>query len=381
MHGRFAAIYADTNHDLGAHMIKLTRRNYLQSTLAAFAGVYTKNTLPVFASPREAKRTGFQLCELFGNPESQDVKIAKQLGVTHVIAGMSLSRVRREEYADLARKTKDAWTAAGMTIAGVEGHPVAFERLKLGVEGADEEIENTKWAIEALSKAGINMICYNFMAGLGWTRTNTKIEERGGAMTSEFDLEASKALGLTGSGEVSEEKMWANITHFIKEVMPVADRFGVRMALHPDDPPVSPLRGIARILTSAKAYRRVMDIVPSSMNGVTFCQANFTLMGEDVYALAKEWTTRNKIFFVHFRDVKGTKEKFRETFHDNGPTDMPRILKIYSKAGFNGPIRPDHAPTIEIDRSDTRSGYTMGGKVFAFGYMKGIMDALKLPYC
>lgn len=359
----------------------ITRRNYLQGTLAALVGAYTKTSLPAaFAATPEARRAGFQLCELFGDPQSQDVKIAKQLGVTHVIAGMSLSRVRREEYADLARKTRDAWNAAGMTIAGVEGHPVAFEKLKLGVDGAEEEIENTKWAIEALSKAGINMICYNFMAGLGWTRTNTKIEERGGALTSEFDLEASKALGLTRSGEVSEEKMWANITHFVKEVMPVADKFGVRMALHPDDPPISPLRGIARILTSAKAYRRVLDIVPSPMNGVTFCQANFKLMGEDVYALAKEWTTKKKIFFIHFRDVTGTKEKFHETFHDNGPTDMVRILQVYSNAGFNGPIRPDHAPTIEIDRSDTRSGYTMGGKVFAFGYMKGIMDALKLPY-
>ena len=361
-------------------MAKLSRRNYLQGTLAAFAGAYAKNTLPALAVPPEVKRTGFQLCELFSNPESQDVKIAKQLGVTHVIAGMMLSRVRREEYADLARKTREEWNATGMRVAGVEGHPVAFEKLKLGVEGAEEEIENTKWAIAALSKAGIPMICYNFMAGLGWTRTNTKIEERGGAMTSEFDLEASKALGLTPNGEVSEEKMWANITHFIKEVMPVADKFGVRMALHPDDPPVSPLRGIARILTSAKAYRRVMDIVPSPMNGVTFCQANFKLMGEDIYALAREWTTKNKIFFIHFRDVKGTKEKFRETFHDNGPTDMVRILEVYSKAGFNGPIRPDHAPTIEIDRNDTRSGYTMGGKVFAFGYMKGIMDAVKLPH-
>jgi mannonate dehydratase len=364
----------------GANMIRLSRRNYLQGTLAALAGACAKASLPAFASPPAAPRSGFQLCELFGDPESQDVKIAKQLGVNHVIAGMTLSRVRREEYSDLARKTRDAWNAAGMTVAGVEGHPVAFERLKLGTEGADEEIENTKWAIEALSKAGINMICYNFMAGLGWTRTNTKFEERGGAMTSEFDLEASKALGLTRSGEVSEEKMWANLTHFIKEVMPVADRFGVRMALHPDDPPVSPLRGIARILTSAKAYRRVMDIVPSPMNGITFCQANFKLMGEDIYALAKEWTTKNRIFFIHYRDVKGTKEKFHETFHDNGPTDMVRILEVYSKSGFNGPIRPDHAPTIEIDRSDTRSGYTMGGKVFAFGYMKGIMDALKLPH-
>lgn len=362
-------------------MIQLSRRNYIQGALAALAGACTQGTWNVLASQPESRRTGFQLCELFNSPESQDVKIAKQLGVTHVIAGMTLNRVRREEYADLVRKIKDEWTGAGMTIAGVEGHPVGFERLKLGVEGADEEIENTKWAIEALGKAGINMICYNFMAGLGWTRTNTRIEERGGAMTSEFDLESSRALGLTRSGEVSEEKIWSNMTHFIKEIMPVADRFGVRMALHPDDPPISPLRGVARILTSAKAYRRVMDLAPSPMNGVTFCQANFKLMGEDIYSLAKEWINRKKIFFVHFRDVAGTKEKFHETFHDNGPTDMVKMLEVYSKAGFNGPIRPDHAPTIEIDRNDSRSGYTMGGKVFAFGYMKGIMDASKLPYC
>jgi mannonate dehydratase len=361
-------------------MRNLTRRKYLQAALATIAGAYVDPSMALPVARPNEKRGGFQLSELFSSPESQDVKVARQLGVNNVIAGMQLSRVRREEYVDVARKTQEAWTAAGMKIVGVEGHPVAFEKLKLGVEGADEEIENTKWAIEALSKAGIPMICYNFMAGLGWTRTNTKVEERGGAMTSEFDLEASKAMGLTRSGQVSEAKMWANITHFIKEVMPVADKFKVRMALHPDDPPISPLRGIARILTSAHAYRRVMDVVPSPMNGITFCQANFKLMGEDIYALAKEWTSKNRIFFVHFRDVEGTKAKFHETFHDNGPTDMIRMLQIYSKAGFNGPIRPDHAPTIEIDRSDTRSGYTMGGKVFAFGYMKGIMDALKLPY-
>ncbi len=362
-------------------MAKITRRDYIHGTLATLAGACTETSMTALASPQANKRVGFQLTELFRDPESQDVKIAKQLGLTHVIASMNLSRVRREQYLESAQKARDAWSAVGMTIAGVEGHPVAFERLKLGVEGADEEIENTKWAIEALSKVGINMICYNFMAGLGWTRTSTKVEERGGAMTSEFDLEAAKALGLTPNGEVSEEKMWANITRFIKEVMPIAEKFGVRMALHPDDPPVSPLRGIARILTSARAYRRVMDIVPSPVNGVTFCQANFKLMGEDIYTLAKEWTSRNKIFFVHFRDVAGTKEKFHETFHDNGPTNMVRMLEIYSKAGFNGPIRPDHAPTIEIDKNDTRSGYTMGGKVYAFGFMKGIMEALQLPYC
>jgi mannonate dehydratase len=359
-------------------MTKLTRRNCIQGTLAALAGA----PLPALAIPIVPASTGFKLSELFGNPASQDVKIARQVGVNYVIAGMPFGRVRKEQYLEVAQKTKDEWTAAGMTIAGVEGHPVPFEKLKLGVEGADEEIENSKWAIEALSKVGINMICYNFMAGLGWTRTRTDLLERGGALTSEFDAEAAKAQGLTPAGEVSEEKMWANMTKFIKEVMPVADKFRVQMALHPDDPPLPVLRGVARIVTSAKAYRRVMDMVPSPMNGITFCQANFKLMGEDIYALAKQWCSQKKIFFVHYRDVEGTKEKFHETFHDNGPTDMVRILQVYSQNGFNGPIRPDHAPTIESDRSanNRASGYTIGGKVFAFGYMKGIMESLKLPY-
>jgi mannonate dehydratase len=161
--------------------------------------------------------------------------------------------------------------------------------------------------------------------------------------------------------------------------MPVADKFGVAMALHPDDPPLSPLRGIGRICISARNYERIMSIVPSPMNGVTFCQANFVAMGEDIYALAKRWLDRKKVFFVHYRDIAGQGAYFRETFHDNGPTDMARILKIYGEAGFTGPIRPDHAPTLEGEAND-RPGYAFMGKILAFGYMKGILDAAKLPY-
>jgi len=361
-------------------MKDLTRRNCIRSAVAAaLGGAAVVGESPAQAAPSQSGRAGFQLAEIFGNPKSSDVKLARQLGVTHVIAGMGLGRVRREQYVETVQSVKSAFAEAGMTVVGVESHPVPAEKIKLGVEGRDEEIENYKWAIEALSKAGINMICYNFMAGLGWSRTRVDVPERGGALTSEFDIEAAKAQGLTRWGEVSEEKMWDNMNYFIKAVMPVADRFQVRMAGHPDDPPLSPLRGIARILTSARNYRRVFDMAPSPMNGVTFCQANFKLMGEDIYALAKEWTSKKKIFFVHFRDVEGTREKFHETFHDNGPTDMVRMLQIYSKYGFNGPIRPDHAPTIEGEAND-RPGYAMGGKVLAFGYMKGIMEALKLPY-
>ncbi len=361
-------------------MPQITRRNCIQGSLAGLAA--SGGILPALAVPPNPAARGFKLSELFGNPQSNDVVIAKQIGVNHVITGMNFGRVRKEQYLESAQKTKEAWAAAGMTIAGVEGHPVPFDNLKAGTPQADEEIENTKWAIEALSKVGINLICYNFMAGLGWTRTNTKLPERGGALTSEFDAAAPSMQGLTKFGEISEEKMWANITKFIKEVMPVAEKFQVKMALHPDDPPLSPLRGVARICTSARNYRRIMDIVPSPVNGVTFCQANFKLMGEDIYALAKEWCQKKKVFFVHFRDVEGTKAKFHETFHDNGPTDMPRMLKIYSDNGFDGPIRPDHAPAIASDNvgEGGSSGYTMGAKVLAFGYMRGIMEALKLPY-
>src|SRR5258708_13988638 len=146
------------------------------------------------------------------------------------------------------------------------------------------------------------------------------------------------------------------------------------MALHPDDTPLSPLRGIVRILTSAANYRRVLKMVPSPVNGITFCQANFKLMGEDIAALAREWCAQKKIFLVHFRDVTGTREHFRETFHDLGPTDLARMLKIYHDAGLDGPMRPDHAPTLDRQSPDNPA-YAMRGTALTIGYMKAAMYA------
>jgi len=198
-------------------------------------------------------------------------------------------------------------------------------------------------------------------------------------LTSEFSYEDSIKKGLTEWGEVSEDKMWDNITYFLERVIPVAEKNNMKMALHPDDPPISPLRGIARICTSADNYRRIMNIAPSPVNGITFCQANFRAMGENIYDLAREFCESGKVFFVHFRDIEGKANRFHETFHDNGPTDMARMLEIYSRSGFVGPIRPDHAPTMEGESEESK-GYGMTGKVFAFGYMKGLMDARNIAY-
>jgi len=363
-------------------MTPFTRRNYLKSAAALAAGGAVLSTeQTAMARPAVSGKPGIKFCEIFNAGEKTRFKLAQQMGLKNAISSVNivLQKTRREDYVSALTRIKSELAEGGLTMAGVESHPVPAEKIKLGVEGRDEEIENYKAAIEALSKVGVRMICYNFMAGLGWYRTDTKVLERGGAYTSEFDNAAAKAQGLTQWGEISEEKMWSNIEYFLKQVIPVAEKFGVQMALHPDDPPLTPLRGIGRICISAKNYRRIMDMVPSPINGVTFCQANFLAMGEDIEALAKEWLRKKKIFFVHFRDIEGKGERFRETFHDNGPTDMAKMLRIYSEGGFAGPMRPDHAPTMEGEPHD-RPGYAMLGKLFAIGYMKGAMDGMKLPY-
>jgi mannonate dehydratase len=362
----------------------MSRRNYIQGTLAALTasggGAAASSSTPV-RKPAGRDRRGIQLAELFALDEDHKIRLASQIGITHAIVGVSpaLSKVTPDRYVETLHKIKTDFQAAGMAFAGVESHPVPAEKIKLGLPGRDEEIENYISAIKALAQVGVPMLCYNWMAGIGWYRTRTDLPARGGALLSEFDNEAAKKLGLTELGEVSEQRIWNNLEYFLKAVIPVAEKAGVKMALHPDDPPISPLRGIGRILTSAANYRRILNMVPSPVNGITFCQANFKLMGEDIAALAREWCAQKKIFFVHFRDVEGTREHFRETFHDNGPVDLAQMLRVYHECGFEGPMRPDHAPTLDGESND-RPGYAMGGKVLAIGYMKGAMDALGIPY-
>ncbi len=363
----------------------ISRRKYLGSTLAAVTAAVPalaqpKITTPLRKSPGPV-RGGIQLSELFALDEDHKIRLAAQIGISHAIVGVlpALKNVPRDRYAEVLRKIQTNFQEAGMSLAGVESHPVPAEKIKLGLPGRDEEIENYMAAIRALGEVGVPMVCYNWMAGLGWYRTKTDIPTRGGALISEFDNQAAQRQGLTEWGEVSEEKIWANLEYFLKAVIPVAEKHGVKMALHPDDPPLSPLRGIGRILTSAANYRRILKMTPSPVHGITFCQANFRLMGEDIAALAREWCAQKKIFFVHFRDVEGTRERFRETFHDNGPVDLAQMLRVYHQAGFEGPMRPDHAPTLDGESND-RPGYAMGGKVLAIGYMKGAMDAFGIPY-
>ncbi|MBR5025994.1 MAG: mannonate dehydratase [Victivallales bacterium] len=308
-------------------------------------------------------------------PARQNIQwtLASQLGVEAVVTKAAPELTGLPDPSDYqALKTiRDNFNAAGLELYALEGDEFDMSRIKLGLPGRDEDIEKYQKMLTNMGRLGLKLLCYNFMAGVGWFRSRNDLKERGGALTSGFDVaDIDNNVPL----KLSEEQLWDNYAYFIRAVMPAAEAAGVKMGLHPDDPPLSPLFGYSRILTSADAYRRAMALSDSPSHGITFCQATFRTMGEDVFKLIPEFGKR--IFFLHFRDVTGNKTCFRETFHDNGPTDMVELLRTTLKHAPDCLIRPDHTPTM-AGESNENFGYTMQGNLFATGYIKGILDALK----
>lgn len=326
-------------------------------------------------------QSNFKLSMSLGRSPSQrpqHVKVCKEMGISHCVSTPSLFDIERDQYEAAMRNHKEEWTEAGFAIPVYETMtPVRADHIRRGTPGREEELKDFIAVVEAMGRVGIPVLCYNL--GQGGSRTDW-VPTRGGAISSQFDYAASNAEQPVVEVQ-TEEELWDNLTWLLERVVPIAEKANVRMGYHPNDPPISPYRGTAQIMVSADAYRRLLNIAPSPNNGVSFCQGNFKAMGEDVYAVAREFTEMGKVFFIHFRDVEGTAgTQFTETFHDNGPTDMARMLEIYSSAGFDGPIRPDHAPAMGDEDPSTTRGYGVMGKIFAFGYMKGVMQAHNLAY-
>jgi len=317
-------------------------------------------------------------------PDPRKWTLARQVGVNYAItkAIPSLSGRNAPYDFESLKAIKKDFNDAGFILHGLEGDQFDMQPIKLGLPNRDECIEKYQQMIRNMAELEIPLLCYNFMASIGWFRTKVNVKERGGALTSAFDFNEIKDDLLPGELCISEEKLWANFYYFMDAVLPVAENNGIQMALHPDDPPLSPIKGVGRILTSANAFDSIIKKYPSPANGITFCQATFLTMGEDLKAISQKWLADKRIFFIHLRDVEGNKFKFRETFHDNGPTPMAEILKHYYINGFDGPLRPDHAPAMFGETQDLSSvisaGYEITGKIFALGYIKGNCDALNI---
>ncbi|AHF90749.1 mannonate dehydratase [Opitutaceae bacterium TAV5] len=307
-------------------------------------------------------------------------QFARQAGVTHAICKCApeLTGLPAPDNIDALRTIRDRFSEAGLTLAGLEGDEFDMQRIKLGLPGRDEDIARYQQMLRNMGELGIGLLCYNFMATIGWCRTGTHVVTRGGAITNRFDASRLDPAPVPEGQRVTEEKLRENYAYFITRVLPVAEQAGVKMGLHPDDPPLSPLRGVGRIFTSADAFAWAMSLSDSPAHGITYCQANFLAMGEDIVATAHRFADR--IVFVHFRDINGTRENFTETFHDNGPTDMPAMLRLYGQElGLRVPIRVDHVPSL-AGEEDLPHGYATLGRLFAIGYMKGILDTHRISY-
>lgn len=255
----------------------------------------------------------------------------------------------------------------------------------LGLPGKDEQIENTQKTIRNMGEAGIPIFTYNMHTMLFY-RTSNDAPARGGSRATAFDFEAVKDAPLMHSGgadvslipeeyrkPVSDEELWKNLEYFLKAVVPVAEEAGVRLALHPDDPPIPEIGQVCRIMRSADAFRRAVEIVDSPANGVHFCQGCFTEMGVDLVKEITYFGSRNKIVAVDFRNVLGEVNNFREAWPDEGQADMAATMKAYMDVGFEGPMCPDH-----IIRTDGDTGWGHRYWAWAVGHMRGLESGIRL---
>jgi mannonate dehydratase len=302
---------------------------------------------------------------------------AAQLGVSHVVAGFPNVEDRHDDADpwdfDPLLQLSQRFADAGFELGVIEARP-PMDAIRLGTEGRDEQIEMVKTLLRNMGKIGIDVWCPSWMAVHGGHRTSLHVPDRGDSEVSAYDHDLlAEAPPEPAAASVTEADLWENLEYFLEAVVPVAEETGVKMAMHPDDPPVSPSRGgVPRILTSVEAGQRLLDMYDSEYNGLCLGQGSLAATGDaDIPAAIRQLGDR--IHYAHFRDVTGTPEQFRETWHDDGPTDMAAAVRAYRDVGFEGLIRPDHVPVMTGDPGMYPHHYKKA-RLFVVGYLRGLVE-------
>ncbi len=296
------------------------------------------------------------------------------------------------------RALKAAIEAHGLRFEVVESVPV-HEDIKLGKPGRDRQIANYCQTLRNLASCGIKVVCYNFMPVFDWTRTTLDLELPDGSKTLAFDVETvdridlAKGIELPGwdtsyqpeqlksllaeYANVDEERLWSHLEYFLHRVIPVASEVGIKMAIHPDDPP-RPIFGLPRIVKNRADLARLLAIEDTPANGLTLCSGSLGAdCGNDVAALVREFAGRGRIHFTHLRNVKITERgDFYESAHrsEDGSLDMAEIVRAYHEAGFDGYVRPDHGRMIWGETG--KPGYGLYDRALGAVYLNGLWEGI-----
>jgi mannonate dehydratase len=325
-----------------------------------------KRKWPIVEGPETPK-----LCMISSpNPTERSLRRIKQLGVDYVL--MSGPKIPWEESqlrAILERHKEGGLTVWNMMISG-------FPNTLYGRPGRDEEIENVQRSIRAAGKAGLPVIEYNFYAHR-LTEGYFEAPGRAGAGMLSFDYAKVKDLPpLPEEGAHTLEEMWANVTYFLKAVVPVAREADVRLALHPNDPPAPVSRGSGQIMGSLEGWKRLVDIVRSPYNGITFDCGVTRELGEDPVEVCRYFGERDCINHVHFRNVRMRipRENYTEVFPDEGEVDMFGVMKELVRQKYPRLIYPEHPRGLDHDREQPGSGQ-YAGWTFNVAYARAMLQA------
>ncbi|MBT3604380.1 MAG: TIM barrel protein [Candidatus Latescibacteria bacterium] len=294
----------------------------------------------------------------------------KQLGADDFL--MNTPRLpgdHRWEYEDL-KAMVDQSTARGLRLMALENVPVHYyEKAMLGLPGRDEQIEHMCATIRNMGKAGIPILGYHWMPNKVW-RTPDPAVLRGGARGTRFNLDEHDLNELTQEREYDAEEMWDNYTYYLERILPVAEEAGVTLALHPDDPPVETLGGVARIFRNFDCFKRAMDTFDSPNHGLDFCMGCWSEMGPDgVIPAIRHFGERGKLVYIHMRDVQGQVPCFNECFIDEGNLNVFEVVQALKEVNFTGFIIDDHVPHMI---GDTPWGHR--GRAYAIGYIRALID-------
>lgn len=316
----------------------------------------------------------------FNELTHERLTFAKQIGVSGV--QMNTPQFPDElgywQTADL-RRAVEKCERYGLKLEALENVPLKWlDKVMLGLPGRDEQIENYQRTIRNMGEAGIPVLGYGWMPNWVW-RTPHEVG-RGGVTVTAFDMAKIDAAPLVAGlrtlevldgHEIDHDEMWANYTYFIQSVIPAAEEAGVRLAVHPDDPPVPTLGGVARLFYSPEGFKRaVEEIAPSPNHGLDFCMGCFSEMGLDVIEQIEYFASRGRIFYVHFRDVQGCVPKFQESFLGEGNVDVVDAICALKRSGFTGFIIDDHVPHM-IDDTD----WNHRGHAHQTGYILALVEA------